>query len=379
MGGARLRAMGAALSAAVLAAVILSAGASATSSKPYSIVICGNDSTGCISENPAVIAAGGTPSVSVTFKNDNKLGSGIQLGSDNLTVPNPPAGFSVVGTSLKPCPASLNNLTPPCFYLLNGGATVGFRQLNLAPGQSVSINISVVTPAPSATACTTATPCFWSDEAKQANDFSGNGNDLNSDSNSLYSTVTSSAASCPKNHGCATQFGDGGTASSAQGSISTTITTSSGKTAVTQIQSIDFGAPLDPGKCSGVSSPHLTYLNLSGGSNNGSDRSQTITIVTTDFPGYSAEGCFETAAPFTQLVIDPTTGAESLAPASGTKMPDGTIGPPFQGLLPDCGNQTLQVNCNKNPGVVLRQTAPDGKTHTLQVQVPPGFDSRIGN
>jgi hypothetical protein len=76
-------------------------------------------------------------------------------------------------------------------------------------------------------------------------------------------------------------------------------------------------------------------------------------------------------------VIDPTTGAVSLAPANPTTLPDGTPG--FQGLLPDCGNQALQVNCNKNPGVLQRQTSPDGTTHTLVVQVPPGFDSRIGN
>jgi hypothetical protein len=375
---------GVALFAVVLATVILSAGANATSSKPYSIVICGDGQTGCTSINAAVVAPGGTTSnpstLSVTFTNDNKLGSGIQVGSDNLTVPSAPTGFSVIGTSLPACPASLNNLTPPCVYVLNGGTTVGFRQLNLAPGQSISINLSAVTPAPSATGCTTTSPCSWTDQAKQANDFSGTGNNLNSDGNSAYGTITSSTAPCAKNKGCTTQLGNGGTATSAPGSISTTIVTSSGKTAVTQIQSIDFGGPQTL-NCSGLSSPHLTSLNLAGG-NNGSDRSQTITITTTDFPGYQPEGCFETTVPFTQAVIDlgttpPTTLA--LAPASGTEMPDGTIGPPFHGLLPDCGSQTNQVNCNKNPGVVSRQNAPDGTTHTLVVQVPPGFDSRIGN
>jgi hypothetical protein len=149
---------------------------------------------------------------------------------------------------------------------------------------------------------------------------------------------------------------------------------------VTQLESIDFGAQLDPNKCSGVSSPHLTYENLSNGADNGSDRSQTVTIKTTEFPktatspGYVAEACFETRMQFTQLVIAPD-GTESLAPANPTTLPDGTPG--FQGLLPDCGNQALQVNCNKNPGVLLRQTS--GTVHTLVAAIPPGFDMRISN
>jgi hypothetical protein len=145
---------------------------------------------------------------------------------------------------------------------------------------------------------------------------------------------------------------------------------------VTQIESIDFGAPLDPGKCSGVSSPHLTYESLSGGPDN--DRKQTITIDTTDFPGYVAQACLEARLRFTQLVIAPD-GTESLAPANPTTLPDGTHG--FQGLLADCGTQALTVNCRKNPGVLQRQTTvtPQGTTHTLVAAIPPGFDLRIGN
>ena|SRR6185437_14522475 len=53
----------------------------ANSNKPYSVVICGNGQTGCTSSNPAVVAPGGSTSnpatLTVTFKNNNKLGSGI--------------------------------------------------------------------------------------------------------------------------------------------------------------------------------------------------------------------------------------------------------------------------------------------------------------
>ena len=182
----RFRAIGVALFAAALAVLTLSAGAGANPNKPYSIVICGGGQTGCTSSNPAVIAPGGTTAnpakLSVTFRNDNKP-SGITLGSDNLNVPSTPAGFSVISTSLPTCPPKFNNQAPACFVLLNrpqlrlnGGTTVGFRNLNLAPGQFISISMSAVTPAPSITACTTTSPCFWTDEAKQSNDFNGTGN-----------------------------------------------------------------------------------------------------------------------------------------------------------------------------------------------------------
>ena len=382
MTGYRLRVMMLPLIAVALTALAVGAQAStAASNKPYSIVICGDGQTGCSATNPAVVAPGGTTvdpsSLSVTFTNDNKLGSGIQLGSDNLNVPSMPAGFSVISTSLPTCPPSFTNATPPCFILLNNGATVGFRNLNLAPAQSISISISAVTPQPSTTACTTTSPCFWTDQANQSNNFSGTGNGLNSDANSSYGTVMSAVAFCAQKKACSTTLANGGTATSAPGSIDATVSTSSGKTAVTQVESIDFGTPLDPAACSGVSSPHLTAETLSNGSDNGTDRSQTITINTTDFVGYVSEVCLETNVPFTQLVIAPD-GTESLAPATQT-------GPStFQGLLPDCATsppQPLQVNCSKNPGVLQRQTTVSalGTTHTIVFAIPPGFDPRFSN
>jgi len=385
MHSARLRVAFLALLAAIAVLLVVLAPASAKPIKPYSIVICGAGQIGCTAANPAVIAPGGTvnnPSaLSVTFTNDNKPGSGIKLGSDNLNVPSTPTGFSIINVSesstpLPLCPPKFNSQAPLCYYLLNGATTIGFRNLNVDPGQSISFNVSAVTPAPSTTSCTTASPCFWTDEAKQSNDFSGTGNDLNSDSNSAYGTVMSSVASCATEQRCSTELGNGGTETSAPGSIDVTVTTSSGTTAVTQLESINFGPPLDPNLCSGVSSPNLTYETLSGGTNNGSDRTQRVTINTTDFPGYVAEACFETAMQFTQLVIA-ADGAESLAPANPTTLPDGSPG--FQGLLPDCGDGALQVDCSENPGVVERQTCWGGTVHQLMAAIPPGFDMRISN
>src|SRR5256885_17051712 len=85
------------------------AASAANSNKPYSVVICGNGQTSCTGSNPAVVAPGGTTSrpatLTVTFKNNNKAGTGIELGSDNLTVPATTSGISVISTSLAPCPA----------------------------------------------------------------------------------------------------------------------------------------------------------------------------------------------------------------------------------------------------------------------------------
>jgi hypothetical protein len=400
---AGLRATFLALLAAVAATLVLLAPASASPNKPYSTVICEPFDTppstppGCTSANPAVIAPGGTTAtpagLSVTFRNDNKPGSGIQLGSDNL---NTPAGFLVVRASLPAAPQPLPQCPASSLCVINGGTTVGFRNLNLAPGDSISINMSAVTPS-SPTACTTTSPCFWTDEAKQSNDFNGTGNDLNSDSTSSYGTVMSAVASCLQKQGCSTTLAN--TATGAAGSISTTISTSSGKTAVTQLESLDFGPPLAQDKpapghtksvpnCSNVTSLHLTYENLSNGADNGADRSQTVTIQTTDFRGYEPEVCFETRTPFTQLVVpstlppgtlcQSTTPGCTLAPANQVLLPNGTT-VAYLGLLPDCGNQALQVNCNKTPGVVPSSRQTTGTTHTIEAAIPRGFDWRTSN
>lgn len=360
----------------------------ANSNKPYSVVICQDGQAVCTTGNPAVVSPGGSTSnpatLTVTFKNNNKLGSGIKLGSDNLTVPSAPAGISVITTSLPACPAPLSQQGAPCFLLFDGtgnvvssgGTTIGFRNLNLNPGASITIKISAVTPPPSATGCTTASPCVWSDRAKQSNDFSGTGNDLNYDGTGTYAMVTSAVASCPKNKTCTTKLGDGGTADDSAGSVSVTVGTAAGKTAVTQIQALDFGTPLDSSLCSDVTSLHEAYWNLSGGANNGSDRSQTVSITTTPYPGYTSDVCFFTTKQFNQIVLPDRS---TLVPANPTTV-DGTAG--YQGLLPDCGSKPLQpgqVDCTKNPGLLSRGVTNADGTVTSVIAVPPGFDARAYN
>lgn len=373
---ARLRSTFVAFSVAIAAALVFLAPASANSIKPYSIVICGGAQTTCSSASPAVIAPGATlahqASLSVTFVNHNKPGSGIQLGSDNLTVPAAPTGFSVVSTSLPACPASLNGQgTTACAILLNGGTTVGFRNLNLGPGQSISITMSALTPPPSTTACTTTFPCAWTDEAKQSNQFNGTGNDLTPDASSSYGTVTAAVASCLADMPCTTTLANGGTASGTPGSVSVTVNTTSGGTAGTQIEALDFGTPLDSSLCSGITALHQEYWDLSADS----DRTQTVSITTTPYPGYQPFVCYFTPdRSFTALVL--TNGKPSgVAPATPTTE-DGVAG--WQGLLPECAKvqppPPLAVDCTSNPGFLSRGVVnPDG-TLTTVIVIPPGFD-----
>jgi hypothetical protein len=161
-----------------------------------------------------------------------------------------------------------------------------------------------------------------------------------------------------------------------------TVNTGSGKTAGTQIESLDFGAPDSTG-CSGITALHAEYWNLS----NGSDRSQTVSITTTitGYFGYEAEVCYFTSQPFTVLELtagtpEPCSSApqngECLAPAYAT-----TIGgtPGYEGLLAFCGTKPLApltVDCNKNPGVTQLGTSNGDGTVTSVIQVPPGFDAR---
>jgi hypothetical protein len=371
------------------------AGAQPSSYKPYSIVICGAGQTHCSNSAPATIgpaATGSVPDATVTFTNNVTSGN-IPLGSDNLNVPSTLAGFSVANvleadgtTALPACPMKLSQTGPTCWYSLDAqgnpsspGTTVGFRNLNLGPGQSATFNLELVTPQPSTTACfetsTTLSPCPWTDQSKQSNDFSGTGNGLNPDSGSSYGTILGATSPCPKNNGCKTTLSDGGTPSGGPGTISVTVTTSSGKSLVTQVESLDYGKGLDPKFCSNISAAHQEFDTLSGG---GSDRSQTISITTTLYPGYVQEVCNAALASFTDKVIA-ADGTVSLGKSTKVILPDGSTG--YQGLLADCGTkgQPLgpnQVDCSKYPGVERNLSNPnngDG-TATVVFVEPAGFD-----
>jgi hypothetical protein len=166
--GPRFRVTLLALFAAVGAALVLAASASAAT-KPFSLVI-----------QPAAVPAGtATVSMTATFTNENKVGTGINLGSANLT---PPANFTVQSASVSGvapfvCPAG-------CTASVVGNV-VELRGIAVPPGSSVRVSMVVSTPPQARTPpflCTVALPCAWSVLAKQSNDFSGPpGNDLNPD------------------------------------------------------------------------------------------------------------------------------------------------------------------------------------------------------
>lgn len=163
------------LVAGILAILTLATTARAASNKPYSLVICafGSDESCAPSptssdNRPAAVpsGAGGVP-MSATFTNENKGGTGIQLGSANLT---PPAGFTVLAASVPGCSG--------CAAVANN--VVQLRGVGVPPGSAVTVALTVATPS---TGCTVASECFWSAATKQSNDFSGPpGNDLTLDS-----------------------------------------------------------------------------------------------------------------------------------------------------------------------------------------------------
>jgi hypothetical protein len=174
--------------AAVAAILVLAAPASAAT-KPYSLVI-----------SPAAVPAGVTApaavSMTATFKNENKQGSGINLGSANLT---PPAGFteltrpasqsspaipSVSGLGTFVCPSSCTATVDTVHNV------VQLRGLAVPPGAEIEVSMLVTTPSQAVTPpynCTVAstplgTPCTWNVLAKQSNDFNGSpGNNLTVD------------------------------------------------------------------------------------------------------------------------------------------------------------------------------------------------------
>ena len=101
-----------ALLAAVGASLLFAVQASAAT-KPYSLVICalGTDEVcapapGSAADAPAAVPVGDTSvPMTATFTDENKPGTGIQLGSVNMT---PPTGFRVAAATL---PASCSGCT----------------------------------------------------------------------------------------------------------------------------------------------------------------------------------------------------------------------------------------------------------------------------
>jgi hypothetical protein len=158
--------------------------------KPYSIVVCayGADEACTAPANDAAAVQIGATGVPMTamYVNHNKPGSGINLGSSNLSAP---AGFTITTASVGGGPA-LPSCTPATTTnCLSNGTTVQLRSLGLAPNSGVTVSMTVNTPSPPTT-CTVQAPCNWGVQSKQSNDFSGSpGNNLNVDSTSNLGTI----------------------------------------------------------------------------------------------------------------------------------------------------------------------------------------------
>jgi hypothetical protein len=116
--------------------------------------------------------------MTAAFLNENKVGTGINLGSANLTAP---AGFTVDGASLGGSAlAACTPSTPATTSCVNGN-TIELRSVDLVPGAALTLSLTVSPPTTLA-ACTVASPCAWAVLSKQSNDFSGApGNDLSVD------------------------------------------------------------------------------------------------------------------------------------------------------------------------------------------------------
>jgi hypothetical protein len=141
-----------------LVVLVAAAPASANSNKPYSLVI----------SPQASLAGGASVQLTATFKNEN-LPVGQQLGSANLFWPTDV--MQVTKASVAP-PATAT-VSPSCTVGSVTGPCVQLRNLALVPGQPpLTVTMTATTPA-----CSTASDS-WTVEAKQANDFSGTGNDL---------------------------------------------------------------------------------------------------------------------------------------------------------------------------------------------------------
>lgn len=388
--GGSLRRRGGVLAAVAIlgstAVVVLGQGsAAATSNKPFSVTLCAADGQSCSPGNAQVVAPGSasgtTPapvSLTATITDETTKGGGLTIGSVNLTAP---AGVTITAANYLGSLGTCTSATPATTSCISAdGSTLELRGLNVAPGSSIQVPISIATPPPPSS-CTTTSPCQWTAEAKQSNDYNGPpGNQLNLDAgSSQLGIILSSEATCTsakKSNSCSTTLGDGGASGSTGGSV--TITTSAtGTSGGIFYQSIDYGPHLDANtECSGIDSIHDEYV--SGAALNGtSARSFTVTITTTDYPKYVAELCLTTSKPFTAKVLH-TGSAPTLAPAVQVTQPDGTLG--YAGLLPDCtGGTAPTVNCKTLPGVVSRSTSPDGTVHTIVASFPAGFDATMRN
>jgi hypothetical protein len=150
---------------ALIAGAVISAGSAGnTTTKPYTAVFGGT-------------VAGGATNADVTLTLNN-LSANQSLGSANVTAASNSTGaFTITGATGAPVAATQ---TYPTSLLM-------LRNLNIAPGGSLTVHMSVNTPC-------AAGPYTWGIRAKQSNDFNGPpGNDFTLQANGSNLTTTISA------------------------------------------------------------------------------------------------------------------------------------------------------------------------------------------
>jgi hypothetical protein len=170
--------------AALFATLVLAAPAAAVPSKPYSVAFSATPVPPGVSIPGAMPAGMTIANFTVTLRNDTRT---QELGSANVK---PPAGFTIVPTPSTPS-VNRGNLIAP---LADG--TQQLRDLNLAPGESVTLTLDLQLPCPSGSYA-------WTMSAKQSNDYNGTGNDLTNPSPSARTNVVTGA--------CALRFVAGAT------------------------------------------------------------------------------------------------------------------------------------------------------------------------
>jgi len=140
----RLVQAGTVLAAGLMAIVVITAGSAATTTKPYTA-----------SFDPGPLAGGGTVHVNLAIHN---LANPQPLGSANVTAP---SAFTLVGASVPQGSATVAS-----------GSLLQLRDLNLAPGATLNVDITI------RTTCSSGS-YTWAIQAKQSNSFNGPpGNDF---------------------------------------------------------------------------------------------------------------------------------------------------------------------------------------------------------
>jgi hypothetical protein len=177
MNASRTRAGLAALLA--VSATLAAAAPAGAATKPFSLVIAPG--------TPSVVAGGESVAMTATITNETTT---QQMGSANLA---PPQGFTVTAASIVAPGAGSAKPNSSCSVLGQTLPCVELRNLSLAPGATVSVQMTVSTPI-----CVPPMSSHsWSRiEAKQANNFSGQpGNDMTLDA-AHSSTSTTLDGAC---------------------------------------------------------------------------------------------------------------------------------------------------------------------------------------